>query len=91
MMKRVIYLAAAAALIALLLGCGKSKDAGGAAVTRSSSEKIDVLNQSEKMTVKVATLTGYTRDDSRTEKYLEDRYNIDIQIVPLPGYADAAA
>jgi putative aldouronate transport system substrate-binding protein len=77
----------------LLVGCGSKASSGGAAqtVTRSSSEKIDVFNQPEKMTVKIATLNGYTRSDSMTEKYLEDRYNIDIEIVPLPGVSDAPA
>ena len=73
---------------ALMAACGgKSPAASGPA--RDPSVKIDVLNQSEKLAVKIATLTGYTQPDSRTEKWLEERYNLDITIVALPGWADA--
>jgi ABC-type glycerol-3-phosphate transport system substrate-binding protein len=78
--------------VSLLPSCDRgSSRGGGAVVQRDPSVKIDVLNQPEKMKVRIATLTGYNLPDSRTEKWLEERYNIDIEIVPLPGAADAPA
>jgi ABC-type glycerol-3-phosphate transport system substrate-binding protein len=43
------------------------------------------------MKVRVSTMRGYMVEDSRTQKYLEDRYNIDIDLVLLPGASDAPA
>ena len=51
--------------------------------------RVYLLNQSEKM--KIATLTGYTKSDSRTEKWMEQRYNIDIELIVLPGWSDSPA
>ena len=62
-----------------------SSDEGGSAAAPVSDEKIDVLNQSEKMTLKVACMTGFTQTDSQIEKWLEEKYNIDIEMIVLPG------
>jgi putative aldouronate transport system substrate-binding protein len=43
------------------------------------------------MRLKVTTGTGFTRSDSRTEKWLEERSNVDIEVLALPGAADRNA
>ena len=58
-----------------------SSDEGESAAAPVSDEKIDVLNQSEKMTLKVACMTGFTQTDSQIEKWLEEKYNIDIEMI----------
>lgn len=61
---------------------------GAASDSAASGEKIDVLNQSETMPLKIACMTGFTQSDSEIEKWLEERYNIDIELVVLPGWSD---
>ncbi len=65
-----------------------SSDEGESVAAPVSDEKIDVLNQSEKMTLKVACMTGFTQTDSQIEKWLEEKYNIDIEMIVLPGWSD---
>ena len=67
----------------------ESADAG--AETPVSDEKIDVLNQSETMRMTVVCLQGHTQPDSQIEQWLEERYNLDITVVALPGWSDATA
>jgi putative aldouronate transport system substrate-binding protein len=78
----------AAVMVILVLACGKEQGSGGT-VQRDPSARIDPVNQTEKMPLKVALLTGYTQPDSRTEKWIEDRYNVDIELIVLPGWSDA--
>jgi putative aldouronate transport system substrate-binding protein len=81
------------AALAFLAACGgnsRSSTPGTPVVQRASGGKIDVLNQTEKMRLKVVTLQGYTQSNSRTEKYLEERYNIDMEVVALPGFSEVA-
>jgi putative aldouronate transport system substrate-binding protein len=92
-MKKIMVVTAALAvfcMLAVFSACQKNQSSG-AAVSRDPSARVDPLNQSEKMKVRIATLTGFTQPDSRTEKWLEDRYNIDIEIVALPGWSDSPA
>jgi putative aldouronate transport system substrate-binding protein len=77
------------AMAALLAACGGKGGGTSTAVARDPNAKVDPLNQSEKMSIKIGTLTGFTQPDSRNEKWLEERYNLDITIVALPGWADA--
>jgi putative aldouronate transport system substrate-binding protein len=63
----------------------------GATVRRDAGVQVDPLNQRERMKVRVTVLQGYTQPDSRTEKWIEDRYNIDLDIIALPGWSDAPA
>jgi putative aldouronate transport system substrate-binding protein len=81
----------AAAAVLLAGSCSRSNNSRVEVVERASPEKIDVLNQPEKLKVRVAALAGYTLPNSRTQKWLEERYNIEIEIMPLPGAADAPA
>ena len=69
----------------------ESADAGAETETPVSDEKIDVLNQSETMRMTVVCLQGYTQPDSQIEQWLEERYNLDITVVALPGWSDATA
>jgi ABC-type glycerol-3-phosphate transport system substrate-binding protein len=91
--RKFLNVLASLALLAAVLSCGgNSRTAGGGStIQRASNEKIDVLNQPEKMRLKVVTLQGFTLTGSRTEKYLEDRYNIDMEVIPLPSFVDLAA
>lgn len=57
----------------------------------NSSDKVDIFSYDEKMKVKIAVLTGFTQSDSWNEKRLEDKYNIDIELVVLPGWSDGQA
>ena len=59
--------------------------------TPVADEKIDVLNQSETMKMSVVCLQGYTQPDSQIQKWLEERYNLDIEVLALPGWSDATA
>ena len=58
---------------------------------RDPNEKIDVLNQTEKMTLSIVCLQGHTQPDSQIEKWMEERYNLDINVIALPGWSDAVA
>lgn len=68
-----------------------SQQGGAGSETPVSDEKIDVLNQSETMRMTVVCLQGYTQPDSQIEQWLEERYNLDISVVALPGWSDAVA
>ena len=70
---------------------GSEQSEGAEAHTPVSDEKIDVLNQSETMRMTVVCLQGYTQPDSQIEQWLEERYNLDITVVALPGWSDATA
>ena len=50
-----------------------------------------MLNQSETMKMSVVCLQGYTQPDSQIQKWLEERYNLDIEVLALPGWSDATA
>jgi putative aldouronate transport system substrate-binding protein len=94
-MKRKTVFAAALVLgIALLpaavyMGC--QKQSTGGTIQRDTSAIVDPLKQTEKMKVRIATLQGYTQPGSRTEKWMEDRYNLDIEVIALPGWSDSPA
>ncbi len=102
MKKKLISLVLAGVMAAsVLTGCGGgSGDEGGAsnegagagaAATEVSAEPIDVLNQEETMKMSVVCLQGYTQPDSEIEKWLEERYNLDIEVIALPGWSDATS
>ena len=57
----------------------------------SASAQIDVLNVEEPMKLRIALMQGFIQPDSQVERYLEDRYNIEIELVILPGWADGQA
>jgi putative aldouronate transport system substrate-binding protein len=94
MKKRLVALLLAGVMaMGLLSGCGggdakTSTSGSGAGETVVSDEKIDVLNQTETMQMSIVTMQGYTQPDSQTEKWLEERYNLDIEVVALPGWND---
>ncbi|MCI5650499.1 MAG: extracellular solute-binding protein [Fusicatenibacter sp.] len=84
--------------VGMFAGCGSNggttseKGSGSASGgTVVSDEKIDVLNQEETMKLSVVCLQGYTQPDSETQKWMEDRYNLDIEVIALPGWSDATA
>jgi putative aldouronate transport system substrate-binding protein len=89
MRQKTVTAVAVLLLVMLLAACGGKKEQASTGPSRDPNAKIDVLNQPEKLAIKVATLTGYTQSDSRTEKWLEERYNLDITIIALPGWSDA--
>ncbi len=103
MWKRVSCLVMALALCVGVAGCGgnggsSSSSAGnessapaesGAGTSDvASSEKIDPTKCEETMDVSIAVMTGFTQTDSRVEKMLEEKYNVNIDLVVLPGWAD---
>lgn len=79
----------------MLTGCGGGKSSGAATAAGGEAplaeEKIDVLNQSETMRMAVVCLQGYTQPDSEFEHWMEERYNLDVQVIALPGWSDATA
>ena len=79
----------------MLTGCGGGKSSGTATAAGGEAplaeEKIDVLNQSETMRMAVVCLQGYTQPDSEFEHWMEERYNLDVQVIALPGWSDATA
>ena len=97
MKKRVISLFMAGIMVAgMLTGCGGGASSGGgnsagAEKPLLAEEPIDVLNQEETMKMSVVCLQGYTQPDSEIEHWLEDRYNLDIEVIALPGWSDATS
>lgn len=82
--------------VGMLAGCGGGGKSGGASAAAGEAaplaeEKIDVLNQSETMRMAVVCLQGYTQPDSEFEHWMEERYNLDVQVIALPGWSDATA
>ena len=72
-----------------LAGCssdgGAKEETKQAAATPVAEGKVDVLNQSEKMRMSVVCLQGYTQPDSEFEHWMEERYNLDVEVIALPG------
>ncbi len=97
MKKRVISLFMAGIMVAgMLTGCGGGASSGGgnsagAEKPLLAEEPIDVLNQEETMKMSVVCLQGYTQPDNEIEHWLEDRYNLDIEVIALPGWSDATS
>jgi putative aldouronate transport system substrate-binding protein len=56
--------------------------------TVSSNKKVDPISYKEPMDVSIAVMTGFTQSDSRVEKMLEKKYNVNINLVVLPGWTD---
>ena len=75
--------------VGMLTGCGDKQSTGGQGDSPLAEEPIDVLNQSETMKMAVVCLQGYTTPDSQIQKWLEERYNLDIEVIALPGWSDA--
>ena len=57
--------------------------------TSSSGEKVDPIAYKDPMDISIAVMTGFTQSDSRVEKMLEEKYNVNIELVVLPGWTDA--
>lgn len=93
MKKRLLALLLSGIMAAgMLTGCGGGDSkTGGQDGTPLADEPIDVLNQSETMKMTVVCLQGHTKPDSQIEKWLEERYNLDISVLALPGWSDAVA
>ena len=99
MKRRAISLLLAGVMAAgMLTGCGGGSGASGGGSDSAAGEKpvladepIDVLNQEETMKMSVVCLQGYTQPDSEIEHWLEDRYNLDIEVIALPGWSDATS
>ncbi|WP_159459729.1 extracellular solute-binding protein [Scatolibacter rhodanostii] len=53
--------------------------------------KVDPTAYEDTMDLSVAVMTGYTQSDSRIEKMLEEKYNVNINLVVLPGWSDGQA
>lgn len=54
----------------------------------SSGEKIDPTACEDTIDVSIAIMTGFTQPDSRVEKMLEEKYNVNIDLRVLPGWSD---
>lgn len=87
-------------LMSMLSGCGNHESASVATDNAEkketveeqvSDEPIDVLNQEETLKLAIVTMQGYTTPDSETEKWMEERYNLDIEVIALPGWSDGTA
>ncbi len=55
----------------------------------ATGDKIDPTACEETMDVSIAIMTGFTQTESRVEKMLEEKYNVNIELVVLPGWSDA--
>ena len=94
MKKRIMALLLSGIMAAgMLAGCGgdSGSSTGGPGGTPLADEPVDVLNQSETMKMSVVCLQGHTQPDSQIQKWLEERYNLDIEVIALPGWSDATA
>lgn len=65
---------------------GNEPEEGG-----SPAGPVDPTAYEDTMKVQIAVMTGFTQSDSRVEKMLEEKYNLDIELVVLPGWTDAPA
>ncbi len=54
----------------------------------NSGEKIDPTACEDTIDVSIAVMTGFTQPESRVEKMLEEKYNVNIDLRVLPGWAD---
>ena len=45
----------------------------------------------ERMPISITVLLGHTQPDSWIEQQLEEKYNVDITLIPLPGWTDGQA
>lgn len=45
----------------------------------------------ERMPISITVLLGHTQTDSWIEQQLEEKYNVDITLIPLPGWTDGQA
>ncbi|ONI40501.1 hypothetical protein AN639_11040 [Candidatus Epulonipiscium fishelsonii] len=87
--------------LSVFAGCSSSSDEASTPATPEEkvaqqqevidAPPIDVLNQEEKMSMSIVTMQGHAQPDSKTEQWLEERYNLDIDIVVLPGWSDGVA
>ncbi|MCL2092905.1 MAG: hypothetical protein FWH12_01810 [Treponema sp.] len=60
-------------------------------MTRDPSEVVNPLNQETTMPIRVLLLRGHTQSGSRQQQWLEERYNVNFELIVLPGAADANA
>lgn len=66
-------------------GDASEPEAGG-----TSGEKIDptACGDMETMRLSVANLAGFSQEGSMMQKHLEEKYNVAIQLIVLPGWTD---
>ncbi len=89
--------------IGLLTGCSssdpKSTDSGKKAETgkTDTADKTDEKNneaapeEQKKIDVTIVTMQGFVQPDSWLEKLWEERYNVNIEVLVLPGWSDGEA
>ena len=63
-------------------------DQSEASKAQSSGDKVDPTAYDETMDVTITIMTGFTQMDSKVEKMLEDKYNVNIDLLVLPGWTD---
>jgi len=100
MKKRSIFttlVAVSAALLVLFSACGTAGggtaaagDAGGGGAA-ATGEAAAATDSEETMTIRIAALTGHTEPNSWMQQQIEERYNVIIDLIPLPGWADGQA
>lgn len=64
-----------------------TKDDGGGSPTGPK----DPTTYEDTMDVTITIMTGFTQSDSDIQKMLEEKYNLNIELNVLPGWADAPA
>lgn len=100
-MKKIICIVMALTLcVSVFAACGNGGTSSGSSSSSTSTstdgssedgattDVIDPTAQTEKMPVSIAIMTGFTQSDSDMQKMLEEKYNIDINLNVLPGWAD---
>ena len=82
---------AIAVCIGTFAACGGGSGASSESSAAEDRGVIDVLHQTETMPVSIAVMTGFVQENSEMEKMLEEKYNIEIKLVVLPGWSDGQA
>lgn len=70
---------------------GNSSDPDNQSDDLNRDGPVDPTAFDETLTVTAAVMTGFTQSGSEVERNLEEKYNLDIELVVLPGWSDGQA
>jgi len=78
----------------LLTGCSsdKAKTTDGTKTeTKDTNDDSSATKSEEKIDITIVTMQGFVQPDSWLEKRWEERYNVNIDLLVLPGWSDGEA
>jgi putative aldouronate transport system substrate-binding protein len=77
----------------LLTGCSSDKTTDTTTKTGTNETKNEgsATNSEEKIDITIVTMQGFVQPDSWLEKRWEEKYNVNIELLVLPGWSDGEA